>query len=167
MYRIIVSISSLWLESSAANSWTGLLGATPIDMPRASPFKDRQYWAMSWCSSSLQIRKHVEIKRIIIMFFNLRFRCEIFVDAVYNGRGCWMHKYILRHARLHLRRDFRLSIRRSGGPFQSRLNGQITQTRMFLKVALRLEFVAQGASEIFQILSRRGLQNMVNKMRSY
>ena len=50
--RIIVSISSLWFTSRAASSCTGLRGTVDAAEDPLSPFKERQYWAINWCSSS-------------------------------------------------------------------------------------------------------------------
>ena len=86
--------------------------------------------------------------------FNVRLRGEIFVNAIHDRVGCWMNKDILHHTGWHRGRNFRLGVGRCCCPFQCRLYRQITQTGMFLEIPLGFEFVAQSASEIFQIFSR-------------
>lgn len=81
------------------------------------------------------------------------------MNSVHNGCGCRMNKDILSRTGWHLRGHIGLCIGRRDRSFQCRLNGQITETGMFLEVALRFEFVAQCASEIFQVLPRSCLRH--------
>lgn len=46
--------------------------------------------------------------------------------------------------------------------FENRLNRQITHPRVFLKVALRLEFVSQRSSEIADVFARSGLRKITD-----
>ena len=95
--------------------------------------------------------------------FNVRLRGEIFVNAIHDRVGCWMNKDILHHTGWHRGRNFRLGVGRCCCPFQCRLYRQITQTGMFLEIPLGFEFVAQSASEIFQIFSRCCLKKRTRK----
>ena len=156
-YLIIVSISSLWFESKAAISWMGLHGVeSPIETdPLTSPLSDRQYWAISLCSSSLKNVREYDFILISVIKYGfwlviVRIWREFRLAAV---KDRWRYRVKSTLADVDLRR-IGGNFRRSRIAFECRLNGQIPEPRVLLKVSFRFELVAESASKIFQIFAR-------------